>query len=123
MESKVYEIVVEKLENILSLLVSSVDGSVVSIIENLDLDLHKEFVAKIIKIPQVLGESLTGFCMWVVKQLYFKVKICVVDALVRLVCGSMRKPNAYALWDLVKEIGQKDNYMSSVAILNESIAM
>ncbi|KAJ0046377.1 hypothetical protein Pint_05111 [Pistacia integerrima] len=122
-EPEVYEIDMEKLENVLSLLQSSVDDSVESTLESFDLDLHEEFVVKVLETPQVLGENLIGFFKWVMKQPDFKVTTSVVDALVRAVCGSMRKKDAYALWDLVKEIGEKENGLLNVESLNELIAL
>ncbi|XP_044461841.1 pentatricopeptide repeat-containing protein At3g02650, mitochondrial [Mangifera indica] len=122
-EPEVYETDMEKLEKVLSLLKSNVDDSVESILESFDLNLHEEFVVKVLETPEVLCENLIGFFKWVMKQPDFKVTTGVVDALVRAVCGSVRKEIAYALWDLVKEIGQKKNGLLNVESLNELIAL
>ena len=109
-EEEVYEINVEQLENVLSLLQSSVDGSLESALDDMGLTLHEEFVVKVLETPLVLGENLISFFKWgLKKKSEFKVTTCVVDALVRAICRELKKKDAYALWDLIKEIGEKEN--------------
>ncbi|KAJ4721819.1 putative Pentatricopeptide repeat-containing protein [Melia azedarach] len=125
-EKLVYEIDMYKLENVLSLLQSSsssIDVSLESSLDSFNLDLHEQFVVKVLETPLVLGENLIGFFKWVMKHPEYKVTVAVVDALVRAICSRIRNKDVYALWDLVKEIGQKDNSVLTVEILNELIAL
>ncbi|XWS52473.1 hypothetical protein CRYUN_Cryun11dG0073400 [Craigia yunnanensis] len=122
-ESQVYEIDRNKLENVLSLLQSRVDGSLESSLDAMTLDLHEDFVVKVLQTPLILGENLIKFFKWVMKKPGFKVTTSVVDSLVKVICNDLRKKNAYDLWDLVKEIGEKENGVLTVDVLNELIAL
>ncbi|XP_050257439.1 pentatricopeptide repeat-containing protein At3g02650, mitochondrial-like [Quercus robur] len=123
-EEEVYVINVEQLENVLSLLQSSVDGSLESALDDMGLTLHEEFVVKVLETPLVLGENLIRFFKWgLKKKSEFKVTTCVVDALVRAISRELKKKDAYALWDLIKEIGEKENGVLNVEILNQLIAL
>lgn len=122
-EEEVYEIDGDKLENVLSLLQSSVDGSLESTLDSFDLDLHEDFVLKVLQTPLVLGENLVCFFKWVMKHPEYKVTSGVVDALVKAICSSVGKKDVYALWDLVKEIGEKEKGVLTLEILNELIAL
>jgi pentatricopeptide repeat protein len=123
-EGEVYEINVEQLENVLSLLQSSVDGSLESDLDDMGLTLHEEFVVKVLETPLVLGENLIRFFKWAIKEKpKLKVSTAVVDALARAICSDLKRNNAYALWDFFKEIGEKENGVLNVEILNELIAL
>ncbi|KAL5853867.1 hypothetical protein ACOSQ3_008985 [Xanthoceras sorbifolium] len=122
-EPEVYEIDTERLENVLSLLQGSVDGSLESSLDEFGLDLHEDLVVRVLETPQILGENLLRFFKWAVRKPEFKVSTRVVDALVRAICSDMRKKDAYALWDLIKEIGEKESGILNVEILNELIAL
>ncbi|KAF3448908.1 hypothetical protein FNV43_RR09625 [Rhamnella rubrinervis] len=125
-EEGIYEIDLEKLESVLSLLQSSPDGSLESTLENIGLALHEEFVVRVLETPHVLGENLIRFFKWAMQEKApdFKVTARVVDALTRAVrCGGMRKKkDAYALWDLIKEIGENENGVLNTETLNVLIA-
>lgn len=122
-EEEVYEIDRDKLENVLSLLQSSVDGSFESSLDSFDLDLHEDFVLKVLETPLVLGENLVRFFKWVMRHPEYKVTSGVVHALVKAICSSVGKKDVYALWDLVKVIGEKEKGLLTVEILNELIAL
>lgn len=122
-EEEVYEIDGDKLENVLSLLQSSVDGSLESTLDSFDLDLHEDFVLKVLQTPLVLGENLVCFFKWVMKHPEYKVTSGVVEALVKAICSSVGKKDVYALGDLVKEIGEKEKGVLTLEILNELIAL
>ncbi|XP_062082441.1 small ribosomal subunit protein mS80 (rPPR6) [Humulus lupulus] len=124
-EGGVHEINVEQLENLLSLLQSSFDGSLESILDEMSLNLNEEFVVRVLETPSILGENLISFFKWASKDgSEFKVTSRVVDALVRSVCRNLRKKDAYALWDLVKDVGEKEkNDVISVESLNELISL
>lgn len=113
----------EKLENLLSLLQSTVDGSFESSLNKMNLDLKEDFVVKVLETPLILGENLIQFFNWAVKKKRSVVTTRVVDALVVAVCSDARKSNAYALWDLVKEVGEKDGGILSVESLNKVICL
>lgn len=121
---EVYEIDLEQLESVLSLLQSSADGSLESSFDALNLTLHSEFVVKLVETPLVLGENLIRFIKWALKEKpEFRVTTHVLDALVRSTCsGLVRKRDVYFLWDLVKEIGEKENTLLNLEILNELIS-
>ena len=57
------------------------------------------------------------------KKFEFKVTTCVVDALVWAICCELKKKDAYDLWDLIKEIGEKENGVLNVEIHNQLIAL
>lgn len=120
---EVYEIDMEKLESVLSFLQSSVDGSLESTLDSFDLDLHEELVVKVLETPLVLGENLIGFFKWCMKNPEFKITTRIVDALVTAICTGHRKRDAYALWDLIQEIGEREKGVLNVEILNELIAL
>ncbi|KAK6247807.1 hypothetical protein QUC31_019372 [Theobroma cacao] len=47
----------------------------------------------------------------------------VVDSLIKVICSDLRKNDAYDLWDLVKDIGDKENGVLTMDVLNELIAL
>ncbi|KAK7308994.1 hypothetical protein RJT34_05383 [Clitoria ternatea] len=119
-----YEVDVEKLENVLRLLETTADGSLEKCLDDVvDFTLHQEFVTRIIETPSVLGENLIRFFRWAWNEKLFKVTQ-VVESLVLAICskGVLRKKEIYSLWDLVRDIGEKENGVISVNILNELIA-
>jgi pentatricopeptide repeat protein len=123
-EGEVYEIDVAQLESLLSLLQSSVDGSLESSLDVMGLTLHEEFVVKVLETPLVLGENLIRFFKWGMKEKpEFKVTTRVVYALTHAICSDLKRKDAYALWDLIKEIGERENGVLNAEILNELIAL
>ncbi|KAJ9169224.1 hypothetical protein P3X46_017436 [Hevea brasiliensis] len=122
-EGGVYEIDMEKLENVLSLLQSIADGSLESSLDGMGLDLHEEFLMKVLETPFVLGDNLIRFFKWAIKEPDINVTTDVVDVLVRAICGDLRKKDAYALWDLIMEVAKKDNVVLNVEMLNRLIAL
>ncbi|GAV67118.1 PPR domain-containing protein/PPR_2 domain-containing protein [Cephalotus follicularis] len=86
-------------------------------------DANDEFVVKVLETPLVLGENLIGFFKWIMKKPEFGLTSRVMYALTRAICSDVRKRDAYALWDLVKEIGEKENDVLNVEILTELIAL
>ncbi|MCD7473515.1 hypothetical protein HAX54_015422 [Datura stramonium] len=122
-DEKVEEVDLEKLESLLSLLQSSgiVKGSIESSLEEIGLCLNEEFVVRVLETPYVPGENLISFFKWAVKKPEFLVTRRAVELLVTAICLEGR--NAYALWDLVKEVGEKEKGILSAEILNELIAL
>lgn len=122
-EVEIYEVNVEQLESVLSLIQSTVDGSFESSLDEMRLTLHEDFVLKVFETPHILGENLIRFFRWAVNSHpEFKVTTPVVDVLVRLVCGDLRQRDAYSLWELIKEISGKQNGLLNAEILNQLIA-
>ncbi|KAG8378223.1 hypothetical protein BUALT_Bualt08G0115400 [Buddleja alternifolia] len=115
----------EKVESLLSLLQSSgtVDGSIEPNLEGMGLVLDEDFVLKVLETPLIPGENLIGFFRWILKKPEFSVSARVLDALVSAICLENRKREAYAVWDLVKEIGEKERGVVSTESLNELIAV
>lgn len=123
-EEEVYQIDEENLEKVVYLLQNSADGSFESSLDNMDLDLHQDFVIKAIeKTPLVLADNLVRFFNWAWKKKSLKVTTPVVESIVSAICntGTLRRMEIYTLWDLVKEIGEKENGVINVNILNELI--
>ncbi|XP_055835481.1 pentatricopeptide repeat-containing protein At3g02650, mitochondrial [Solanum dulcamara] len=122
-DEKAEEVNLEKLESVLSLLQSSgiVDGSIESSLEEIGLSLNEELVVRVLETPYVPGENLISFFKWVLKKPEFLVTSRAVELLVTAICIEGR--NVYALWDLVKEIGEKEKGILSAEILNELIAL
>nr|POE88652.1 pentatricopeptide repeat-containing protein, mitochondrial [Quercus suber] len=118
-EEEVYEINLEQLENVLSLLQSSVDGSLESALDDMGLTLHEEFVVKVLETPLVLGENLIRFFKWgLKKKSEFKVTTCVVDALVRAIsrerewcveCGDSQSVDSFVI-----EIGKREGELGGI---------
>eukprot|EP00261_Vitis_vinifera_P017004 XP_010646461.1 PREDICTED: pentatricopeptide repeat-containing protein At3g02650, mitochondrial [Vitis vinifera] len=123
-KSEGFEVDLDKLESVLSLLQSSGDavGSLESSFNAMGLSLNEEFVVRVLETPFVPANNLIGFFKWSWKNPGFSVTTRAVDALVRAVCQSVRRKDTYSLWDLVKEIGEKENGVLNVGILNELIA-
>ncbi|WCJ38913.1 Tetratricopeptide repeat (TPR)-like superfamily protein [Euphorbia peplus] len=121
-EEKVYEIDEEKLEDLLSLLQSRTDGSLESNLDDMNLDLHEVLVLKVLETPLVLGDNLIRFFKWAIQKPDVSPTTALVDALVRAICSDLKKKNAYAVWDLVKEIALKESAVVNSDILNQLIA-
>ena len=124
-QMKIHE---EQLESLLSLLQSSSSdlGSLEWSFRVMGLNLHEEFVVRVLETPNISSENLISFFKWASKEggEEFRVTARVFHALVRSVCSSLRKKGAYSLWDLVKEIGEKEkDGVLSVESLNELIAL
>lgn len=117
------EVDLEKLESVLSLLQSSgvVDGSIESNLEEIGLSFNEEFVVRVLETPYVPGVNLISFFKWILKKPEFLVTRRAVELLVTAICIEGR--NVYALWDLVKEIGEKEKGILSGEVLNELIAL
>ncbi|CAN1138333.1 Pentatricopeptide repeat-containing protein At3g02650, mitochondrial [Linum perenne] len=117
----VREIDREKLEAVLSLLQSSADGSLESTLNGLEIDLHVEFVLRVVETPNLLGENLIRFFNWARSKPGGSVMVTSqsLNAVIQAICGDcvMRKKDAYALWDLIMEVvsGKGDD---DVTILN-----
>ncbi|CAN0924235.1 Pentatricopeptide repeat-containing protein At3g02650, mitochondrial [Linum grandiflorum] len=125
----VREIDPEKLEMVLSLLQSSADGSLESTLNGMELDLHQEFVTRVAETPNLLGENLIRFFNWARSKPGGSVLMTSqsLNALVQAICGEsvMRKKNAYALWDLILEVGsanaEDDSTILNAQMLNPLI--
>lgn len=122
-EREVREVDVEELERVLSLLQSSNDGSLESSLDVMGLNLHEEFVVRVLETPLVAGENLIRFFKWAKVKSEFEVTSRVMSALVGAINGIPKKTDAYSFWDLVKEIGEEQTAVLNVEILNELIAL
>ncbi|KAF8394393.1 hypothetical protein HHK36_020601 [Tetracentron sinense] len=122
-EAKIPEIDIEKFENVLSLLQSSLDGSLESSLDNMELTVNEEFLVRVIETPLVPGDNLIGIFKWASRNPEFLITSRVVDSLVRAISAGLRKKEAYSLWDLVKEIGENEKGVLNTEILNELISL
>lgn len=119
----------EKVEELLCLLrnQTSDDGSSSSLesrFDDMDLRLHEDVLVRVLQTAEVLTENLISFFTWALKKNpEIRGKPRVLESLVRAVCGgSLKRKEAYWLWDLVKEIGENESDVLNTQILNELIA-
>nr|XP_043623047.1 pentatricopeptide repeat-containing protein At3g02650, mitochondrial-like [Erigeron canadensis]XP_043623048.1 pentatricopeptide repeat-containing protein At3g02650, mitochondrial-like [Erigeron canadensis]XP_043623049.1 pentatricopeptide repeat-containing protein At3g02650, mitochondrial-like [Erigeron canadensis] len=99
--------------------------SLESSLDDMNLDLSEEFVMKVLESEGIPGENLVGFFKWVTKDAEASgVSSKTLDALVRVVCGELKKKVSYSLWDLVKEIGEKqEKGVVTTEMLNSLISL
>ncbi|KAK2444352.1 pentatricopeptide repeat-containing protein, mitochondrial [Trifolium repens] len=125
-EQQVYQIDEEKLEKVVSLLQSTADGSFESSLDQLNLSINQDFVIKAIEsIEMVFCENLVRFFKWAWKENSLQVTTQVLESVVITICNSgvsLRDKDVYSLWDLVKEIGEKEDGVVNVTVLNELIS-
>ncbi|XP_010558574.1 PREDICTED: pentatricopeptide repeat-containing protein At3g02650, mitochondrial-like [Tarenaya hassleriana] len=118
---EVYEVDVEKLESVLSLLRSD-EQSLEFCLKAIDVDLHVDFVIRVLESPGISGGNLIRFFKWAMGRKGFTVTTTVVEALVLQISGETRRMDAYSLWDLIREIGEKESSVLNLGIMNELIA-
>lgn len=125
-ETEAFQIDDEKLEKVVSLLQSSADGSFESSLDNMNLTIRQDFVIKAIEsIETVVGENLVRFFKWAWSENSLVLTTQVLESFVITICNSgssLRDRDIYSLWDLVKEIGEKENGVVNVTILNELVS-
>ncbi|KAK7385834.1 hypothetical protein VNO78_31744 [Psophocarpus tetragonolobus] len=121
-EVDTYEVGSDKLESVLRLLESTADGSFESCLDEMDLTLNQQLVTKVIESPIALGENLIRFFRWAWSERSLEVTTPMVESLVLAVCkNDVGKKVLYSMWDLVKDIGEKESGILNVRILNELI--
>lgn len=121
--SEVYQFDDEKLESVLSLLRSD-EESLEFGLKALNVDLHLDFVVRVFESPGISGKNLIRFLKWATKNEEITVTTSLVESLLVAITGDTRRMDAYGLWDLVKEIGEKENSsVLNLEILNELIAL
>lgn len=122
----------EKLESVRSLLLNSggsVSGeSIESRLEDMDLILNEEFVLKVLETPLIPKENLVLFSKWAASPknpngFSFSTTTS-LDALVHAICcsGELTRNSMFGLWDIVKEVGEKENGVVTTEILNQLIS-
>ncbi|KAJ8446801.1 hypothetical protein Cgig2_016111 [Carnegiea gigantea] len=121
-EGPVSGIDVGKLEVVLSLLQSSVDESLESRLDSMDLGLNEEFVVRVLQTPLVHGEHLIRFFKWALDKKEFSVTSSVLGSLASAICNNPKRKDAYALWDLVKGIYEKEKGVVDAETLNQLIS-
>ncbi|KFK37722.1 hypothetical protein AALP_AA3G021000 [Arabis alpina] len=120
---EVYKLDDEKFESVLSLLRSD-EESLEFGLKSLNVDLHLDLVVRVFESPGISGKNLIRFLKWATKKDEISVTTSLVESLVVVMSGDTRRLDAYALWDLVKEIGEKeDSYVLNLEILNDLIAL
>lgn len=133
-DDEVQEVDMHELDRVISLLKSKDDefdvdvakGSIESSLDDMNLNLSEEFVVKVLESENVSGENLIMFFKWAAgdkNQEVFSVTTRSLDALVRAVCRELKKKVAYSLWDLVKEIGEKEKGVVTTEMLNALISL
>lgn len=131
-DDEAHEVDINELDSVLSLLkrrdgdFDVVSGSLESSLDDMNLNLSDEFVVRVLETPRIPGENLIAFFKWAAggkNQEVFSVTSRSLDALVRAVCTELRKKVAYSLWDLVKELGEKENSVVTTEMLNALISL
>ncbi|PIA63205.1 hypothetical protein AQUCO_00200905v1 [Aquilegia coerulea] len=122
-QEKVREIDLEKVESVLSILQSNVDGSMENSLDGMRLYLSEEFMVRVIETPLVPGDSLVKIFKWALKKPDFSTTTRILDCLVKAVGSGNRKREVYALWDLVKEFNDEKKCLLTTEILNEFISL
>nr|GMC49839.1 pentatricopeptide repeat-containing protein At3g02650, mitochondrial [Ipomoea batatas] len=115
---------VEKMERMLSLLQSSgmVAGSLESSLEDIGLNIDKEHVIKVLKTEYIPRENLIEFCSWALRKPGMALSTTILEMLTRAICSGETMRDAYALWSLLKELGENEIGVLSTDILNELIS-
>nr|GMD50687.1 pentatricopeptide repeat-containing protein At3g02650, mitochondrial [Ipomoea batatas] len=115
---------VEKLERMLSLLQSSgmVEGSLESSLEDIGLNVDEEHIIKVLETKYIPGENLIEFFSWALRRPGMALSTTMVEMLTRAICSGETMRDAYALWNLLKELGEKEIGVLSTGILNELIS-
>lgn len=122
-ESEVPEVDMEQVENVLSLLQSSLAEPLESSLDKLDFNINEEFVVRVLQTPEVLGKNLIEFFRWAWKKPDFSVSVRVVECIFSTIGIKRRQKEVYSLWDLVKEIGETEKGLLNTDILNKLIFM
>lgn len=124
-EEESEEAVAEKLERVVSVLDNVYDDSLESRLNALEIGFNEAFVAAVLNTQNISPKNRIGFYKWAVKKGKVKISKDVVDAFVFDINGNQEKRKgmdvACALWDLIKEIGEKDSGVLSVENLNSVI--
>lgn len=122
-ENEVYQFDDEKLESVLSLLRSD-EESLEFGLNALNVDLHLDFVVRVFESPGISGKNLIRFLKWATQNEEITVTTSLVESLLVAIASDTRRMDAYGLWDLVKEIGEKESCgVLNLEILNELIAL
>ncbi|KAI3688653.1 hypothetical protein L2E82_46387 [Cichorium intybus] len=125
--NETHEIDIDELHRVLSLLkITDGDSSLGSKLDDMNLNLSEEFVVRVLETPHVPGENLIAFFKWatgVNNGEAFSVTTRSLDSLVRAVCTELKKKVSYSLWDLVKELGVKENSVVTTEMLNSLISL
>ncbi|WZZ41809.1 hypothetical protein YC2023_038068 [Brassica napus] len=111
---------------------ASDDGSVAQVeeksllefgLKTLDVDLNSDLVVKVFESPGISGKNLIRFLKWATnKKQEITLTTSLVESLLVAISVEGRRLNAYALWDLVKEIGENESVLN-LEIMNELIAL
>ena len=112
----------EKFKSLLSLLRSE-EESLEFGLKTLDVDLNSDLVVKVFESPGISGKNLIRFLKWATnKKEEITLTTSLVESLLVAISVEGRRLNAYALWDLVKEIGENESVLN-LEIMNELIAL
>ncbi|RID81284.1 hypothetical protein BRARA_A03875 [Brassica rapa] len=114
----------EKFESLLSLLRSDEEALEFGL-KALDLDLNSALVSRVFESPGISGKNLIRFLKWATKKAEeINVTTSLLESLLVVVSGDRRRLDAYALWDLVKEISESESSLVlNLEIMNDLIAL
>ncbi|KAJ0244603.1 Pentatricopeptide repeat-containing protein [Hirschfeldia incana] len=113
----------EKFESLLTLLRSD-EESLEFGLKALDLDLTSDLVSRVFETQGIKGKNLIRFLKWATKKEEITVTTSLVESLLVVISSDRRRLDAYALWDLVKEISENENSLVlNLEIMNDLIAL
>ncbi|KAL0720046.1 hypothetical protein Bca4012_069370 [Brassica carinata] len=115
----------EKFESLVALLRSD-EESLEFGLKALDLDLSSDLVTRVFESPGIKGKNLIRFLKWATtKKEEITVTTSLLESLLVVISGdNRRRLDAYALWDLVKEISENENSLVlNLETMNDLIAL
>lgn len=114
----------EKMEKMVSLLQSSgmADGSLESSLEEIGLNVTIDHVMKVLDTQSIPGENLIKFFSWASRRPGISVTTSMLETLTKAICSGERIRDVYALWNLLKDIGEKEIGVLNTDILNSLIS-
>nr|GMD11951.1 pentatricopeptide repeat-containing protein At3g02650, mitochondrial [Ipomoea batatas] len=100
-----------------------VEGSLESSLEDIGLNVDEEHIIKVLETKYIPGENLIEFFSWASRRHGMALSTTMVAMLTRAICSGETMRDAYALWNLLKELGEKEiGVLCSTDILNELIS-
>ncbi|VFQ86862.1 unnamed protein product [Cuscuta campestris] len=115
---------VEKVEKMVSLLQSSglVDGSLESKLEEIGLNVTIDHVMKVLNTQCIPGKKLIEFFSWASRKPGIAVTTSMLETLTKTICAGEIMRDMYALWNLLKDLGEKEIGVLNTDILNSLIS-
>ncbi|WOL18750.1 pentatricopeptide repeat-containing protein [Canna indica] len=123
-DSAISEVDMKQVEMVQSLLRSNSEESLETSLNQIEFSLSEDFVTMVLQTPYISGQNLISFYRWALRNEESVQSSRMLELLVNAISGSaeLSKMDAYKLWDLVKEIGNK-KVLLNTSILNQLISI